>query len=582
MPAIRVTIALNSKQSHKDPLLIPSSISLEPDAPGSCREFILKNAQSKLRLKKASRIFALGGKELLVQRDWGQVLKDDVLLLVSAGEEFVGAKKEEVPLRGKGDNSPSMEGNPNCSINVLAETAFIDATSITQLEITARTLPGIIHAVAQPDLHPGTKFPIGTVFVSEGWIHPPLIGGDIGCGMAWYKTRLSRINVEGDKGRKIAEKLRDLEGAWRQQHDREAWLRNGLEETQQSCSAGKVWDAALGTIGAGNHFAEIQIVEEAASTISQSDKSRSQYLLYEGEVVLLVHSGSRGYGGDILKRYTAAGQDSIREDDPLATQYLEEHDRACAWASLNRDLIALRFLACLEPGDESWELGINNDDPESTTLTEQVLTAKAKVQARKVVDIYHNNVEPTSWPPESPPSTASSSESKKEVKKAFIHRKGAAPTLSPSTHLPLTILPLPGSRATPTLILHPIFPAHTGWGHSNALSLAHGAGRAMSRAKATGYVAQKYKGGSDDLLRGDFVRADWKGNKHVYGRGDAGAGEDVHGGTWVVCEDKQLVWEEAPEAYKDVWAVSADLVKSGVAERWGWCRGRVSYKVRKE
>ena len=59
-------------------------------------------------------------------------------------------------------------------------------------------------------------------------------------------------------------------------------------------------------------------------------------------------------------------------------------------------------------------------------------------------------------------------------------------------------------------------------------------------------------------------------------------GTDVNGGTWVVCEDKQLVWEEAGEAYKDVWAVGADLVAKGCAERWGWCRGRVSYKVRKE
>ncbi len=49
-----------------------------------------------------------------------------------------------------------------------------------------------------------------------------------------------------------------------------------------------------------------------------------------------------------------------------------------------------------------------------------------------------------------------------------------------------------------------------------------------------------------------------------------------------MCEEKALVWEEAPEAYKDVWDVGEDLVQKGCAERWGWCRGRVSYKVRKE
>lgn len=107
----------------------------------------------------------------------------------------------------------------------------------------------------------------------------------------------------------------------------------------------------------------------------------------------------------------------------------------------------------------------------------------------------------------------------------------------------------------------------------------------MSRAKASSYVAQKYKGRSEDLLRGDFVRADRKENEDLGGQsgtGEAGKGEDVMGGTWVVCEDKQLVWEEAPDAYKDVWEVAADLVASGAAEKRGWCRGRVSYKVRKE
>jgi RNA-splicing ligase RtcB len=91
----------------------------------------------------------------------------------------------------------------------------------------AHTLPGLIHAVAQPDLHLGTKFPIGAVFVSKGWIHPPLIGEDIGCGMAWYRTKLSRNQVDDEKGKNVAEKLRGLEGPWRRQSDREEWLTDG-------------------------------------------------------------------------------------------------------------------------------------------------------------------------------------------------------------------------------------------------------------------------------------------------------------------------------------------------------------------
>ena len=57
-------------------------------------------------------------------------------------------------------------------------------------------------------------------------------------------------------------------------------------------------------------------------------------------------------------------------------------------------------------------------------------------------------------------------------------------------------------------------------------------------------------------------------------------GKGIRGGTWVVCDEKALVWEEAPEAYKDVWAVGADLERAGVARRVGWARGVVSYKVR--
>lgn len=585
MPLTRVTVASNSNQAKKTALLIPAYTSFDPNSSPSCYSLVVKTAQSKLRLKKAQRVFVHGGRELTCQKDWEQVLKDDVVLLVSIGEEYVGSRKEDDHSNaGQGGQHTHADANPGCSVERLAEATFIDSLSITQFEQTARNLPGMVHAVAQPDLHPGTKFPIGAVFVSQGWIHPPLIGGDIGCGMAWFKTRLSQSQVEGDKGRKIAEKLRGLEGAWRTQKAREIWLENDRETA--GYSAGEEWDAALGTIGAGNHFAELQVVEESIMRKTDNGTPVSQHELYEGEVVLLVHSGSRGYGSHILKEFTKNGRESIREDDPIAKSYLEVHDRACNWASRNRDLIALRFLACLEPGETAWDVGTNDSSPDSHTSANDIRTARLAVQARKVVDIYHNNVEATIWPPSLKPDENGEISSKladlhiESPYEVYIHRKGAAPTHNPSTNIPLSILPLPGSRATPTLILHPTFTSTNAHGQTNALSLAHGAGRALSRAKAATYVAEKYAGKSEDLLRGDFVKADKRGNKQ-FGGGDA-PGRHVNGGCWVVCEEKQLVWEEAPEAYKDVWDVGEDLVKRGCAERWGWCRGRVSYKVRKE
>lgn len=570
MPSTRVTIISNAKQSSKSVLLIPSTTPLDPESPGSCHSLLLATAKSKFRLKKASRIFIPGGKELLREQNWRDALKDDAVFLVSAGEEYVGARADD-PVEGKvaqdmGALSMNADINASCPIEVLASKAFVDDTSIRQLETTARTLPGMIHACGQPDLHPGNKFPIGGVWVSRNWIHPPLIGGDIGCGMAWYKTSLTRSQVEDDKGRKIAEKLRGLEGPWRTQRDREIWL---TDNEGTKCSAGEQWDKLLGTIGAGNHFAELQVVEESQMVVEEGRTKQDE--LYEGEVVLLVHSGSRGYGADILGRYTSDQRTSIQATEPLAQSYLSEHDQACNWASRNRDLIALRFLACLEPGNEAWELGYNqlSENPSP----EEVRRAQSRIGERKVVDIWHNNIAVALWPPRHP---FGSEEVKQE--RVFIHRKGAAPTYNPSSNLPLGILPLPGSRATPTLILQPIFPSSTDYGRINALSLAHGAGRAMSRAKAADYIAKKYKGRAEDLLRGDFVAKDSQGNRESEMIG----GEDVHGGTWVVCEDKQLVWEEAGEAYKDVWAVGEDLVTKQVAEKVGWCRGRVSYKVRKE
>ncbi|MCJ1385749.1 hypothetical protein MMC17_008872 [Xylographa soralifera] len=589
MPSTRVTLALNSNRTQKCPLLIPSSTSCCPSDSVSCRSLVIKAAQSKLRLKKASRVFiASTGQELLEESHWKRFMEDDVVLLVSPGEDFIGTRKEE----HSPDENATLDldsltlANP---VYIMGNKAYIDPLSITQLETTARTLPGIIHAVAQPDLHPGTKFPIGAVFVSEGWIHPPLIGGDIGCGMAWYKTKLSASQVEGDQGRKVAEKLRGLEGAWRTQTDREAWLSetdpsSPANPESKGASAGEEWDAALGTIGAGNHFAEIQVVEEVlAGEWQTTNPHGEQGMLHENEVVLLVHSGSRGYGGAILNRHTAADHTSMRASDPRALAYLAEHDRACAWASRNRDLIALRFLACLEPGDEAWALGINASAP-SPSPAPQIRSTLRRIHARRVVDICHNSVERARWPP-SPTPTA--------PRDVYIHRKGAAPIAPPaSPSAPFALLPLPGSRGTPTLLLHPLRSPANAFGAANALSLAHGAGRALSRAKALALVAHKYAGRADDLLRGDFVRIDAAGNKRGgggrgvggggnRGGGGKGDGRDVNGGAWVVCEDRALVWEEAPEAYKDVWAVGDDLVEGGAAGVVGWCWGRVCYKVRR-
>lgn len=93
----------------------------------------------------------------------------------------------------------------------------------------------------------------------------------------------------------------------------------------------------------------------------------------------------------------------------------------------------------------------------------------------------------------------------------------------------------------------------------------------MTRTKALQSLPGKYENDYERMLSGS----------NTVGHGTKGGGGGG-GGTWVVCEDKKLVWEEAPEAYKDVKAVAADLVDAGLVEVLGWCEPRISYKVRLE
>lgn len=556
MPSTRLTLVLNTSQNLRCPLLLSSS---SPD----CKVTIFTTAKSKLRLKKPSRVFLPGGHELHTPADILAVLKNDLTLLISAGEDYVGA----VSAVHSPSTSAVTGSDTAATVHTVTSELSLDPQSIAQLETCAR-LPGMISAVGLPDLHPGTKFPIGCTFVSDGYIHPPLIGGDIGCGMSWYRTTLKSQKLEDASSvKRVAETLRGVEGEWMGTSEREWWLscssdQDAASEETKSLSVGEEWDRYLGTIGSGNHFAEIQVVEEILPYTYPPEFGGNVYTppFTTGEVLLLVHSGSRGYGQHVLSQFynptsdsTSDSAISIPADDPKAHAYLALHDGACAWARRNRDLIALRFLHCLEGA--AWE----SPSPHSHST---IRALNAAVQTRKILDIHHNNVTATPWPP-------SPAVPQKQV---YIHRKGAAP----STPL-IPFLPLPGSRGTPTLMLRPLFTPATGHGAVNALSLAHGAGRAMSRAKARVGIARKYNNDADVLTS---MKPFSRGNSS--GGGKSGKGTVLKGAGWVVCDDKELVWEEAPEAYKDVEMVGEDMRRCGVAEVVGRCVPRVTYKVRRE
>lgn len=97
MPPTRLTIALNSNQSTKTPLLVPPDASLNPTASKSCCSLVFNAAKTKLRLKKPTRLFVQGtGEELLDEDGWKRALKNDAVLLVSAGEDYVGLRKDVI------------------------------------------------------------------------------------------------------------------------------------------------------------------------------------------------------------------------------------------------------------------------------------------------------------------------------------------------------------------------------------------------------------------------------------------------------------------------------------------------------
>ncbi len=207
---------------------------------------------------------------------------------------------------------------------IASDQSWIEGEALRQLEQTA-ALPGMRQAVGLPDLHPGKGYPIGAAFLCEQ-IYPALVGNDIGCGMGLWQTDLPRRKFKPERA---AERLHGLEDPWN--GELSDWRTDyGLEPT-----AG---DAALGTIGGGNHFAEVQWVEAVMDPAALATLG-----IDPDQALLLVHSGSRGLGESILRAVVdQQGHHGLDPASPAAIDYLRQHDHALRWAQANRGLIAHR------------------------------------------------------------------------------------------------------------------------------------------------------------------------------------------------------------------------------------------------
>jgi len=356
--------------------------------------------------------------------------------------------------------------------------SWIEGEAVRQLHATAK-FNGVCQAVGFPDLHPGKGTPVGAAFVTDGVIYPHIVGGDIGCGMALFKADLVRRDAKLDR--------------WAQ-------LRFGLEHPWDGSvgdflAAREIdsteFDPVLGTIGGGNHFAELQAVEEIIDTAEFK-----QFGIGKEQLVALVHSGSRGLGESILRNHVAQFYaDGVEADSFAAAKYLRGHDLAVRWAAASRELIGRRFIATLgAEGERLWD-GCHNSITRHDSAGEEV----------------------------------------------WIHRKGAVAAGE-------SLVVIAGSRGSFSYLVKP-----TGDGESHAWTLAHGAGRKWSRSEARQRMRERF--GRSQLVQTPL-------------------------GGRVICEQRELLYEEAPGAYKNIEAVVGDLVDAGLVAVVAKFRPLLTYKTR--
>jgi release factor H-coupled RctB family protein len=336
-----------------------------------------------------------------------------------------------------------------------SDQVWLEGAAVEQFNQTA-SLSHIETAVGMPDIHPGKGHPVGAAFISKNVFYPYIVGGDIGCGMGFYQTELLAHKLKMDRA------VDRMSVGVHQYTDiiESAIERYGLSDDAVG--------SALGTVGGGNHFAELQRVEDVMDSARFNELGLDQKRVY-----LLVHSGSRGLGDAILRAYCAEhGNAPLRGDQDEGRHYMECHTGALRWAKANRDVIA------------------------------RAMMRQMKTEAQAMFDNTHNSITQL-------------------ADGRYLHRKGAAAAdTGPFV--------LAGTRGTYSYLVQPI-----NGGEATAFSLAHGAGRKWQRRQVRARLENRWR--VKDLQKTE-----------LNGR--------------VICADKNLLYEEAPQAYKDVECVLRELV----------------------
>ncbi|MDH1629066.1 RNA ligase RtcB family protein [Pseudomonas mosselii] len=363
------------------------------------------------------------------------------------------------------------------AVLVAADDTWIEGKAIQQLETIAR-LGGMHRVAGMPDLHPGRGYPVGAAFFSVGRLYPALVGNDIGCGMALWRTDIPTAKLHLDKLEKRLGNLDvPLDETWQ-----EAVASFGLPATGH--------ERSLGTIGGGNHFAELQQLDE-----SYDDAALAALGIERKHLLLLVHSGSRGLGEAILREQVDLfGHHGLEAGSEASAHYLGRHDGALRFAEANRQLIARRMLDRL------------------------------RADGDVMLDINHNLVSPAQV----------------DGLDGWLHRKGATPSNQGA-------VVIPGSRGDYSYLVQPIADERS------LLSLAHGAGRKWMRSECKDRLASRYS--VEQLSRTAL-------------------------GSRVICADRALIYEEAPEAYKAIDSVVGALREAGLVRVLARLKPVLTYKTR--
>ncbi|HEV8354113.1 MAG TPA: RtcB family protein [bacterium] len=420
----------------------------------------------------------------------------------------------------------------------------------------AATLPGIVgRSLAMPDVHWGYGFPVGGVAafdVDDGIISPGAIGFDIDCGV-----RLIRTNLEEGDVRKHLEPLVDAlfaavpsgVGSTGRLKLHTTELNNVLEHGAQwavkqgygwrddldvieaggaldQADADAVSDQAkkrgrgqIGTLGSGNHFLEVQVIEEVYDVTAAAAMNIDS----PGQVVVFIHCGSRGLGHQVCTDYLKVAQRSAAEhgislvDRQLACmpfqsdegqEYFRAMSAAANFAWANRQLITHWAREAFSQ--------VFRQSPEALGMS-------------LVYDVAHNIAKLEEY------------EVDGARQQLVVHRKGATRAF-PAGH--------PDVPAKYRAIGQPVLvPGDMGRysfvavGTETAMSesfgsTCHGAGRVMGRKAAT------------RALAGTDVAAELRTK-----------------GIIVRAQDRALLAEEAPQAYKDVAAVIEVCHQAGLSKR---------------